>query len=389
MGKTTRGNPKSRRIFKAAPSFFFGHTTDKGVAKEKQKTRKAVRLEETARASAYAIEQRKIDEAAASARASRQIALDAARRKEAASFLPPSASRTTRKSKKLSPNMDIEAALAEEAQKEKEREERAIKRKEKIQEGTRLFQKTQKAKKDRRERIRLEKKYGLSHVSPEPIEKERYEELLAKGIPEEDAKKQAEFYAVVMANAKMRKLQDPDTLWGDFMMNETPPKEDKKAIKKSLLAIPEASVMVPSYTPRISYAKVASHRPVRVDYKKIVVLGLPTETRPGQLDIRDLKRKVYSAVTGKHIFETKPESVIVGIAKRGNYSETGKGLFRVGPARADGPNKVTAFVTFQTHEQAKKVVDSHRAKYLTIKGAPIDIQPSRREDEMEKYIVAE
>jgi hypothetical protein len=284
--------------------------------------------------------------------------------------------------------MDIEAALAEEARKEEEREERLEKRKERAKETKRLFEKTQKAKKDRKERIRLEKKYGLSHMSPEPLEKERYEELLAKGVPEKEAKTQAEYWAIIQTDAKMRKLKDPATLWGDFMMNETPPKEDKKALAKKL-AIPEVSIVVPSYTPRMSYAKVASHRPVRVDYKKIVVLGLPTETRPGQLDIRDLKRKVYSAVTGKHIFETKPESVIVGIAKRGNYTETGKGLFRVGPARADGPNKVTAFVTFQTHEQAKKVVDSHRAKYLTIKGAPIDIQPSRREDEMEKYIVAE
>lgn len=388
MGRTTRGRPKARRIFKAEPKSYFGPTADQEVAAEKRKSRKTVRLNETARNSVYAIEQKKRDEAAASLRASRQIALNAARRKEAESFLPPLASRTTRKSKKLSPNMDIEAALAEEARKEEEREERIIKRKERAKETKHLFEKTQKAKKDRKERIRLEKKYGLSHMSPETIEKERYEELLEKGIPEEDAKKQAEFYAAIQADAKMRKLKDLATKWGNFMMNETPPKEDKKAMAKKLV-VPEPSIVAPSATPRMSYAKVASHRPVRVDYKKIVVLGLPTETRPGQLDVRDLKRKVYSAVTGKHIFETKPDPVIVGIAKRGNFAETGKGLFRVGPSRADGPNKVSAFVTFPSHEQAKKVVDAHRAKYLTIKGTPIDIQPSRREDEMEKYIVAD
>jgi len=388
MGRTTRGRPKARRIFKAEPRSYFGPTADQAAVAAKRKSRKTVRLNETARASAYAIEQRKKDEAAASLRASRQIALNAERRKEAASFLPPLASRTTRKSKKLSPNMDIEAALAEEERKAAEKEVKNAYRKEKAKEAKRLFEKTQKAKKARKERIRLEKKYGLSHVSPEPIEKERYEELLAKGVPEEEAKKQAEYYADIQADAKMRKLKDPATLWGDFMMNETPPKEDKKALAKKLV-VPEPSIVVPTAMPRISYAKVASHRPVRVDYKKIVVLGLPTETRPGQLDIRDLKRKVYSAVTGKHIFETKPDPVIIGIAKRGNYAEVGKGLFRVGPSRADGPNKVSAFVTFPSHELAKKVVESHRAKYLTIKGTPIDIQPSRREDEMEKYIVPE
>jgi hypothetical protein len=112
MGRTTRGRPKARRIFKAEPKSYFGPTADQEVAATKRKSRKTVRLEETARNSVYAIEQRKKDEVAASLRASRQIALDAARRKEAASFLPPPASRTTRKSKKLSPNMDIEAALA-------------------------------------------------------------------------------------------------------------------------------------------------------------------------------------------------------------------------------------------------------------------------------------
>jgi hypothetical protein len=387
MGKTTRGRPKSHRIFKATPSYFFGHTADKEVAAEKRATRKKVRLNNTARASAYAIEQRKREEAEASLRASRLIALESARRKEAASYLPPLASRTTRKSR-VSPNMDIEAALADEARKEEEREERLEQRKEKAKETKRLFEKTQKAKKERKERIRLEKKYGLSHVSPEPIEKERYEELLAKGVPKKEAKTQAEYWAIVQTDAKMRKLKDPATKWGDFMMNETPPKEVKKAVAKKLV-VPEASIVAPSYAPRMRYAKVASHRPARVDYKKIVVLGLPTETRPGQLDIRELRRKVYSALTGKHIFKTKPDPVIVGIAKRGNYTETGKGLFRAGPSRADGPNKVTAFVTFPTHEDAKKVVEAHRAKYLTIKGAPIDIQPSRREDEMEKFIVEE
>jgi len=353
----------------------------------------------------YAIEQKRKDEAAASLRASRQIALESARRKEAASLLPPPASRTTRKFKKLSPNNDIEAALAEEERKAEEKAVRDAQRKERLAETKRVFMETQKAKKaaslerkrigkeraatrkvkeeQKKEQLRLEKKYKLDHLSAEPIEKEYYEELIAKGVPEEEAKKQAKFYADFQVNARQRKLRDPATKWGDFALNETPPKEKKKLIAK---ADATPSIMV---SPRRSYAKAIAYKPPRVDYKKLVVLGLPTETGRGLLDLREIKRKMYSALTGKHIFETKPDPVIIGVGKRGNYSELRQGLFRVGPSRADSPNKVYAFATFPTHDQARQVIEAHRIKPITYKGTPLDIRPSRREDEAEIVMIAE
>ena len=400
MAKTIRGRPKARRIFKAEPRSYFGPTADQEVAAAKRKSRKKVRLNETARNSMYAIEQKRKDEAAASLRASRQIALESARRKEAASLLPPPASRTTRKVKKLSPNNDIEAALAEEKLKMEEKAVRNVQRKERLAETKRVFMETQKAKKAaslekkrlgkervatrkaKEEHLRLEKKYDLNHLSAGPIEKEHYEELIAKGVPEEEAKKQAKFYANFQADPRQRKLRDPATKWGNFMMNETPPKEEKKPVIKD--AIP--SIMV---SPRKSYAKAIAYKPPRQDYKKLVVLGLPTETGQGLLDLREIKRKVYSALTGKHIFETKPDPVIIGVGKRGKYSELRQGLFRVGPSRADSPNKVYAFATFPTHDQARQVIEAHRIKPITYKGTPLDVRPSRREDEAEIVMIAE
>ena len=401
MAKTIRGRPKARRIFKAEPRSFFGHTTDQDVAAAKRKSRKKVRLNETARNSMYAIEQKRKDETAASLRASRQIALESARRKEAASLLPPPASRTTRKSKRLSPNNDIDAALAEEERKAEEKAVRDAQRKGRLAETKRVFMETQKAKKAaslekkrlgkervatrkaKEEHLRLEKKYDLNHLSAGPIEKEHYEELIAKGVPEEEAKKQAKFYANFQADPRQRKLRDPATKWGDFALNETPPKEKKKLIAK---ADATPSIMV---SPRRSYAKAIAYKPPRVDYKKLVVLGLPTETGQGLLDLREIKRKVYSALTGKHIFETKPDPVVIGVGKRGKYSELRQGLFRVGPSRADSPNKVYAFATFPTHDQARQVIEAHRVKPITYKGTPLDIRPSRREDEAEIVMIAE
>jgi hypothetical protein len=286
---------------------------------------------------------------------------------------------------------------------ERKAEEKAIRNaylKEKREETKRVFMETQKAKKAaslekkrlgkervatrkaKEEHLRLEKKYELNHLSAGPIEKERYEELIAKGVPEEEAKKQAKFYADFQADPRQRKLRDPATKWGDFALNATPPKKEKKPVVKE--DIP--SIMV---SPRKSYAKAIAYKPPRQDYKKLVVLGLPTETGRGLLDLREIKRKVYSALTGKHIFETKPDPVIIGIGKRGNYSELRQGLFRIGPSRADSPNKVYAFATFPTHEQARQVIEAHRVKPITYKGTPLDVRPSRREDEAEIVMIAE
>jgi len=280
--------------------------------------------------------------------------------------------------KKLSPDMDIEAALAEEERKAAEKEVRNALKKERIAEVARVFRETQKAKKEaslekkrlkktKQEQIRLETKYELPHIGNE--EKEHFKGLVAE--------KDAKFYTEIQVDPTIRKLRDPVTKWGNFALGLTPPKVEPK----KTAVVPKMSIVMPTAPSRMKRSRAISYTPARLDYKKLVVLGLPVETGKGLLDLREIKRKVFSAVTGAHIFETKPDPVIIGVGKRGNYTGLRKGLFRLGPARADGPHKVYAFVTFPTHEQARRVVDAHRAKPITYKGVPLDIRPSRREDE--------
>jgi len=186
----------------------------------------------------------------------------------------------------------------------------------------------------------------------------------------------------------MRKLKDPKTLWGNFMNSETPPPEPKVIAKKSVIAplpVVESRRNIPT---RKSYARVAKEQVFDPAFKKLTVLNLPTDTGRKQVDTRKLVRSVYGTLTGVEIFRPSPvtKPVIVGIAVRG-YSKM--------PARPDiylpksgTDQQVTAFVTFQSHEEAQKVLDHHRARPIKIKNQVVDIQPTKlRDDEMLANVV--
>ena len=351
---------------------------DSNVEKERRETARKKRLNEMARDSAFAIQQKARDIAEAEARASARIAAEASRRAELASFVPPTASvRVTKKKKtvKLSPS-SLELALLEQEEKEKAAAERLEQRKAKAKEIKELFQKTQKAKKNREHQVRLEKRYDLEHLNYENALAEKRDELLDRGISEAEAEKQAKFWADHYADPKLRVYINGKMAWGDIALKDTPPKVEPKPTKAVPLAplVPEPSIRVST----MDYRKAARKAPEFVpNYKTLIVLNLPYE--PGsKIDRRKLWTTVFGKLTGTEIFgPTRPTKedgmkVSITVMKPNGTQPTGD----IYQSKADEPLKVMAFVTYPSHELAKKALEFSKMRGLFIKEKLLAIQPN-------------
>jgi hypothetical protein len=394
--------------------YYYGptNTTELSVKAKRKLVEKSQRTRNMVRNSAYAMERKEAEEAERSARALRQIRENDKRyAEEASSYLPPlseSMSEGAKERKRIETSLIAEEArekkkVALAAKKEQERIEAQRLKQERdmiearkkafIEKTRKEYEEKKKAKKSKsmaitrkKEQLRLEKKYELEHLSYETEYQKHYNELVAKGIPEEKAETQAELQALFAIDPRMRKLRDPKTLWGNFMNSETPPPLPKVVAKKSVVVpVIESRRNIPT---RKSYARVAKEQVFDPAFKKLTILNLPTDTGRNQVDTRKLVRSVYGTLTGVEIFRPTPvtKPVIVGIAVRG-YSKM--------PARPDiylpksgTSQQVTAFVTYQSHEEAQKVLDHHRARPIKIKGQVVDIQPTKlRDDEMLANVV--
>lgn len=351
------------------------------VVAERRETARKKRLNEMARDSAFAIQQKARDIAEASARASARLAAEASRRAQLASLVPPIASasaRVTKKKKTVKPNgpNSLELALLEQEEKEAAAAERLEKRKDKAKEVKELFQKTQKAKKNRERQVRLEKRYDLKHLSYENVFAKKRDELLANGVDEAKADKDAKFWANHYADPKLRVLIDGKMKWGDVALKETPPKEDPKPTKAATAAVvplvPESSIRVSTMDYRKAARKAPEFAP---DYKTLIILNLPYE--PGKkIDRRKLWTTVSGKLTGTDIFgTTRPdkESMEVSIMiMRPNGTQPKGDIYQSKP---DEPLKVMAFVTYPTHELAKKALEFSKMRGLYIKETLLAIQP--------------
>jgi hypothetical protein len=329
-----------------------------------------------AKDSAIAIKQKAKDIAEATARASARIAAEGERRALLASLVPPTARVTRKKTVKPSGPDSLELALLEQEEKEAAAAIRLEQREAKAKARKELFQKTQKAKKNRERQIRLEKRYDLKHLSYENALAEKRTELLDQGMAEANAEKQAKFWADHYADPKLRVLINGKMAWGDVALKETPPKEDPKPTKATTVAVvplvPESSIRVPT----MDYRKAARKAPEFVpDYKTLIVLNLPYE--PGKkIDRRKLWTTVSGKLTGTEIFgTTRPdkESMEVSIMVMRADGTQPKG--DVYQSKPDEPLKVMAFVTYPTHELAKKALEFSKMRGLYIKETLLAIQP--------------
>jgi hypothetical protein len=348
---------------------------DSEVVKARRETARKERLNTMARESAVAIQQKTRDIAAASARASARLAAEGERKAQLASLIPPSATvRTTRK-KTVKPNgpNSLELALREQEEKEVAAAERLEQRKAKAKETKELFQKTQKAKKVRNRQVRLEKRYDLEHLSYENALAEKRDELLNRGMDEAEALAQAKFWADYYADPKLRVLINGKMKWGDIALKETPPKVDPKPKEVALVPlVPESSIRVS----RMDYRKAAQKAPEFVpDYKTLIVLNLPYE--PGKkIDRRKLWTTVFGKMTGTEIFgTTRPEKdmKVVIMIMRPNGTQPKGDVYQ---SKTDEPLKVMAFVTYPSHELAKRALEFSRMRGLYIKERLLAIQPN-------------
>jgi hypothetical protein len=292
--------------------------------------------------------------------------------------VPPTASaRVTKKKKsvKLSPS-SLELALLEQEEKEKAAAERLEQRKAKAKEVKELFQKTQKAKKNRERQVRLEKRYDLEHLSYENALAEKRDELLDKGMEVAEAEKQAKFWADHYTDPKLRVYINGKMAWGDIALKDTPPKVEPKPTKAVPLAplVPEPSIRVSTMDYRKAARKAPEFAP---DYKTLIVLNLPYE--PGsKIDRRKLYNTVFGKLTGTEIFgptrPTKEDGMKVVITVwRPNGTQPRGDMYQ---SKRDEPLKVMAYVTYPSHELAKKALEFSKMRGLYIKDTLMVIQPN-------------
>jgi hypothetical protein len=383
-----KGQTKKRRTGTRRPQSVFALQPSTKTQK-KVKTLNTIKEEEK-QAESYkkriesAIRQKKLDIEEAEARALAVIKERRRAEKEIASFLPPLSKSLTRtvakkQSKPKQSKNNIDAALereeAEEAEKELKREERKLR----VAEEKRLFERTQKAKKGRKQQLANEKKYGLDHLSFEDVRKERYEELIAQGIDSEKANKDARYYADVKIDPVFRAMKEGKRTWANIL-NEANEEEAKKPKKKTAIASvaaykpldPNASlVAVPTYN---QYTRRA---PVK-DEKKLIITGLPTETDTGRLDLRKMKRSIYGTMTDKEIFGPKrPKEldeviIIPKLAGAFDLTKVGAEVYQV----SGSGNKLSATITYPTKALAEQALAYAKSHPIRIKNVVVDVRAS-------------
>ena len=244
--------------------------------------------------------------------------------------------------------------------------------------------KAQRAAKKRNEtRRKGEKKFKLDPINANALYQAKYDALIAAGESVRNAEKQATFYRNTKTDPLYRALNTGIIAWGDLALEAEP--VQKAIVKKKPIALTialEEAMTAPLRTR--SYASVLGTR--KADYKQLALIGLPNITGKGTFDIRDMKRQVYGKMSGKEIFPeltkaTTPIEHIYVSAKTDMH----------------GILVVSAFVTYKTHELAKRALQYHRSKPILFKyyegskeimRAPM-IDQARKEDEKRSFVARE
>jgi hypothetical protein len=244
--------------------------------------------------------------------------------------------------------------------------------------------KAQRAAKKRNEtRRKGEKKFKLDPINANALYQVKYDALIAAGESVRNAEKQAIFYRNTKTDPLFRALNTGISAWGDLALEAEP--MQKAIVKKKPIALTialEEAMTAPLRTR--SYASVLGTR--KADYKQLALIGLPNSTGKGAFDIRDMKRQVYGKMSGKEIFPelTKATTPI-------------EHIYVSAKTDIHGILVVSAFVTYKTHELAKRALQYHRSKPILFKyyeGSkeimrPPMIDQARKEDEKRSFVARE
>jgi len=354
-------NPRSTRKSERKP---LSVLEEEKSARKKEKEKSIMR-------SASATLQKQEDVKAAEERALSRIMEDRRRDAELAKLVPKSAY-YTRVAPKSTKN-DIDRALEEEAAEEERKEASRERRLAGAKEARRRFNETQKAKKVRKAWMAIEKKHGLEHRSFEKIKEEKLRERLAAGNDEKRATTIADMYAFGQSEPYIRMMKNDKLTWADIldMEDENAAKKPKPKPKFVVDSVVVGNFGITPLRPN------ASIRPTRkaTDPRKLIVLGLPSETGRGLLDIRKMKRSVFGTMTGMEIFPTKPD-----ILKETSVNPILDDNYRLAPfgeqvyeVKGRG-NKLSFSVIYPTAELAKQALAYAKTHPISIKGARVRVE---------------
>jgi hypothetical protein len=127
----------------------------------------------------------------------------------------------------------------------------------------------------------------------------------------------------------------------------------------------------------MDYRKAARKAPeFAPNYKTLVVLNLPYESS-SKIDRRKLYKTVFGKLTGTEIFgsarPTKEDGLTVSITvMRPNGTLPRGDIYQ---SKTDEPLKVMAYVTYPSHELAKKALEFSKMRGLYIKDTLMVIEP--------------
>jgi hypothetical protein len=326
------------------------------------------------RGSRLAIEERRLEEAAAAAEFERRLASDPTR------LLALKGLRLVKPGKleEIVENNDNNNSNNDNNnnnEKERLREERYARVK--LQLATKKAERN--AKKQNETRRKGEKKFGLVPVNSKTLYSAKREELIAEGVPVNRAESSAKFFADIKSDPQMRAFTEGAKTWGDIALQLEPVLKEK-VVKKTVVVVP-APVEKAAIAPRSrSYISALASR--KADYKQLALTNLPNKTDGKGFDIKAMKRQVYGKMSGKEIF---PELTKATTPVEHVYIS----------AKTDmgGVLRVNAFVTYTSHAYAKRALDYHRAHPIKFKyheeggvvERPAMIDQARKEDEKASF----
>ena len=229
---------------------------------------------------------------------------------------------------------------------------------------TNTLRKAQKAKKLNKTQRAQERKYGLEHLNVEAARQARYNALIAEGLPPNSAKRISDFYAWGLDPAT-RAMREGKVNWGAIVENEYP--------TESLVAVPRPVVTVVSIP-----SPVVEEEVVPTKFVTLKITNLPNLTDKMRdkfvFKMGTLKKQIHGKLGDRqHIFpkEEYPEDPIDKYDVEEDTDEVGN-------------LRLTAYVTYNKHEYAERVLESHAVMPVTfkhfIKGEkqdiPVVIEPS-------------
>ena len=266
---------------------------------------------------------------------------------------------------------------------ENENDSERLERLERAKQALELTKELRATKKRNETRRKGEKKFKLDpFLNAEALYEAHYQQRLEKGDTVNEAKRFAAFHRNAKADPLFRALNAGKGAWGDLTLEEEP--VPRATRKKQVMATVALEEVMPAPLLR-SYASVLRTR--KADYRQLALIGLPNITSAkGTFDIRAMKRQVYGKLGGKEIFPelTKDTAPIEHI-----YIS----------AKTDmrGILAVSAFVTYRTHELAKRALQYHQSNPILFKyyegskevlRAPM-IDQARKEDEKRSFVSRE